>query len=468
MKCPNCQAENPDSAKFYNECGAKLEAQQVQAAPPDEEKKRGRGKTVIIVVGAVIGLCILAAIIASVGGGGGQEATPTAALIGEALQPTEAAPSATPSTPTFVVTSRDGEEVELSTLGFDFVQKYPFENDALGIPTASGVEVSLDYVKEAEFGELEEGWDRYPFTVRWPVTMTLLDGSILRDNVGYKAPHLFASGEEILGPGDDTVYPYYYRALSEVRKITVERASAPDEVPSTAGITNTVAVFTRAGARVEVAAWSLRARCIYQGWCCYERRIEGIPITGGLDVGHEDMQAAEFGQVPEYGIEIPVRIATRDGRIMETAIRPSWLCPDYSWKIDGRAALGTFDLPISEVRRLEALMSGTEPTPTAMPPSAYIGTLVTRDGTSWPFTSWYRAGYEESMPLARVLPAHFGEVKEYRFDEAEGGQVTFTIQGSNGQTVKDSDYETTEITARVDLGTITVPIMEIERITLSP
>jgi len=105
MKCPNCQAENPNTATFCNKCGARLEAPQGKPLPPAEKKKRGRGKTLIVVVGAAIVLCIVVAVIASLGGGGGKGATPTVAPMGEIEQPTEAAPTearpgATESAPT--------------------------------------------------------------------------------------------------------------------------------------------------------------------------------------------------------------------------------------------------------------------------------------------------------------------------------------------------------------------------------
>lgn len=94
MKCPNCQAENPDSATFCNNCGTKLEVPQAQARAPAEKKKRGIGKTLIIVAGAAVILCIVVAILASLGGGGDEAATPTAAPVADVQQteppPTEA------------------------------------------------------------------------------------------------------------------------------------------------------------------------------------------------------------------------------------------------------------------------------------------------------------------------------------------------------------------------------------------
>jgi hypothetical protein len=92
MKCPNCQAENPDSATFCNNCGVRLESPQAQAPPPAEKKKRGIGRTLLIAVGAAVVLCIVVAILASLGGGGDEGITPTATRLGEA-QLTEPAPT---------------------------------------------------------------------------------------------------------------------------------------------------------------------------------------------------------------------------------------------------------------------------------------------------------------------------------------------------------------------------------------
>jgi hypothetical protein len=49
MQCATCHVENPDTAKFCNECGAALEPTATQLQPPPPEpKKRGIGKAVVL------------------------------------------------------------------------------------------------------------------------------------------------------------------------------------------------------------------------------------------------------------------------------------------------------------------------------------------------------------------------------------------------------------------------------------
>jgi hypothetical protein len=358
------------------------------------------------------------------------------------------------------VTTRDGQEVALSQLSWS-LDSYTVD-DPQGIPTSRGVEVSLDYVKEAEFGQPEEEWGSHAFTASWPVTITLLDGSVLKDNMGYKAANASLSIHGAWALGD------FEALISQVRKITVKRASAPKDVPSTPGTHNILTVGTRAGISVQVAGWTLHTRCVHYPWCCYGDRVDGVPVAGGLDVDFQTVQAAEFGQVPTDGISIPLRITTRAGRAIDTTIRPSTECPTTGWVIEGRAALGTFQLPLSAVQRLEAFTAGTEPTPTVVPPSAFVGTLVALDGTLWPFTSLHRDSYDTSLPLTSGLSVEFGKLKEIRFGELGNGLVPVTMESRDGQTVEGSVSEGIEVTADTELGQLTLAVEEIERITFNP
>jgi hypothetical protein len=92
MKCPNCQAENPDGGRFCSQCGTPL-APAVEQQPPTGQQKGGKPKRLIIIVSAVIALCLVTAcLVAILSGGGGKESTPTPTQVAEAI-PTEGAPT---------------------------------------------------------------------------------------------------------------------------------------------------------------------------------------------------------------------------------------------------------------------------------------------------------------------------------------------------------------------------------------
>ena len=89
MKCPACQAENPETAKFCNNCGAPLETTddaEPIPTPVGKPKKRSRW---LLIFGAVVALCVIGAIFIALLAPG-EEATPTPTAVAEATQPTEA------------------------------------------------------------------------------------------------------------------------------------------------------------------------------------------------------------------------------------------------------------------------------------------------------------------------------------------------------------------------------------------
>jgi len=48
MKCPKCQSENPEGAKFCNECGKKLyEAVETKKSPPVFEDEKSIRKSAV-------------------------------------------------------------------------------------------------------------------------------------------------------------------------------------------------------------------------------------------------------------------------------------------------------------------------------------------------------------------------------------------------------------------------------------
>ena len=88
MKCPACQAENPQNAKFCNNCGGQFETAsgpQETPAPVEKPKRKPRW---LLIVGAVVALCVIGAIFIALLAPG-EEATPTPTVVAQATQPAE-------------------------------------------------------------------------------------------------------------------------------------------------------------------------------------------------------------------------------------------------------------------------------------------------------------------------------------------------------------------------------------------
>lgn len=189
-----------------------------------------------------------------------------------------------------LVTKRDGSSIELS--GLRWVIDHDIPESPSGVPTASGVEVSLDYVTRVELGT--------PSDKSWPVTITLLDGTSLIDSLGFKARR----GLRIEG---DTDLGYFKTTLDNVQSIVLRRKTAPKTVPQVLRSTqNVVVIENRTGTRTKVSEAIFRVRCSRGMWCCYGEKADGIPVTDGLNVALAKVKVVEVGEAtagkPEMSI----------------------------------------------------------------------------------------------------------------------------------------------------------------------
>ncbi len=271
---------------------------------------------------------------------------PLPSLIPSSTKSPTVSPSPTPAKPVIWLITHYGEEFQASSLVLEMPNSH-LNDPGYSIPTASGVEISLDYVKQVEFGEPEEGWYSNPFTGTWPVRITLLDGTTLEENVGYKADY----GIAVYGT---TEMGELEIPLEDVWKIVLERESAPQSVPTSPPSSRTIVnVVTRYGASIMVSNPYFYTRCSRESfpfvYCCYGDRVDSIPVEG-LNVDLTKVKKAEFGDLPEYGIQIPVRITAVDGKTYDYTIRPSEECGQRPWVLSGMAALGWFEIPINAVK----------------------------------------------------------------------------------------------------------------------
>ncbi len=97
MKCPTCQAENPDTAKFCNNCGARLEIAGDAQETPAPVGKPKKGSRWLLIVGAIVAVVVIGALFAALLSSPGEEATPTPTRVAQATQPADATEAQQPT-----------------------------------------------------------------------------------------------------------------------------------------------------------------------------------------------------------------------------------------------------------------------------------------------------------------------------------------------------------------------------------
>ena len=82
----------------------------------------------------------------------------------------ETAPQLTPYPVTYLATTRAGQELQFRNIMLEANEYVAFHTESVpqGIPMASGVEISFDYISQVDFGIPTSDWDFVPQAVSSP------------------------------------------------------------------------------------------------------------------------------------------------------------------------------------------------------------------------------------------------------------------------------------------------------------
>jgi hypothetical protein len=260
----------------------------------------------------------------------------------------------TPSNITVLVTTRMGQELTFETFRVEPNEYVSFHTEALpqGLPMASGVEISYDYISQVDFGQSSADWDSVnpaknnlsPQFVggvgTWPVTVTLTDGTQIRSSLGFKAHHQL----HFTGTSN---YGYLDFNLADVQKLAIRRISTPVVIPKEPSGSDLFNVHTTQGDTIRVTSPKIFTICMYEVYCCYEETLKAIPIQGGKDVLLNELKTISF-TTPEA-----IALTFLDGKGSQATIRPSTACPDANWRLRGKAALGDYEIELGSVKSIE-------------------------------------------------------------------------------------------------------------------
>lgn len=392
---------------------------------------------------------------------GGPVVAPTHTPWATAIRPTVTPPGAratatrtpTPTPSTYVVTTRSGKSTELTSLDWVITGYYASyeQTRPQGVPLASGVEVSLDYVSRVEFTGAAGSAEPTGAIV------TLTDGTVLRDDLGFKVGFgLKISGKADLGS--------FEVPLSDVQAITVQRKGSPKAIPGGLPSPSNVAVVENAkGERTRVSGLSFRVRCVRGVLCCYGERLSTVPLEGGVGVDLGRIKVIEVGEVTA-GKPVPARITLADGRVLTEAIRPSTECGSAMWRLEGQAALGSFEIQLGTVRRIEPEHDPAAPTP--RPTSAGLaGTVFTRQGAAVEVAG-LTVARSTNVPLKGGLHVALNRIKEITFGSEAEGQVPVTITTTDGRVLSDAVDAGALVEGSTSLGTFSLAARGIARITM--
>ncbi|MBI5953367.1 MAG: hypothetical protein HY865_17060 [Chloroflexi bacterium] len=290
-------------------------------------------------------------------------ASPTVEVAKTLIPTREATLQLTPYPVTYLATTRAGQELQFRRILLEANEYVAFHTEGVpqGIPLASGVELSFDYISQVDFGIPASDWDSLPEAVslpeplvnpdgevvlpdlisdsgNWLVTITLTDGSKISTSMGFKAHH------KIHLTGDSN-YGFLDISLTDIQKIVIQRTADPKPIPSQPSGDNLITVETSGGDVVSIAYPKLFTTCMYDVYCCHGEDLTSLPLEGS-DILLDDIRSVEFSD------EV-VSITLKDGKILDDKLRSSAECPGIGWRLRGKAALGDFELPLSLIKRIE-------------------------------------------------------------------------------------------------------------------
>jgi hypothetical protein len=368
-----------------------------------------------------------------------------------------------------LLTTYDGQEVRLNNLRWPFIGGDAFytERQPNGVPTGRGVEVRLDYVTLAEFGVAT------PVGAAWPLTLTLTDGTVLHDNLGWKA----REGLEVRG---DTDLGSFETSLENVRQISVQRTTEPDALPSEPPPGERITITTQDGTTstlYRACGLAFRSICTHGIMCCYGRELSDLPLVGGLEMSPKFVRSVELGPSDQATGVIPARITTVDGQTQELGFQPCQACRDTPWRIAGESALGRLEIPLPSVKQIQFgdPMSASVPVPQHPQESLRgpSGVLSTRDGNEWEVSGLVDRD-EESLPVLTLksgLHVGLGKIKEVHFGAARQDadaqwEVPVAALARDGQEISGAVAGDRRYLADAALGTIRIRADELDMATL--
>jgi hypothetical protein len=275
----------------------------------------------------------------------------------------ETTPQLTPYPVTYLVTTRAGQELQFRSIMLEPNEYVAFHTESIpqGIPMASGVEISFDYISQVDFDRPTSDWDSAlqvssspepltnPFgevvlpdsptgVGNWPVTLTLSDGSKISSSLGFKAHH------QIHLTGNSN-YGFLDILLTDIQKIVISRTTAAGPIPSQPDGEDPITIETLSDDIVFITYPRLFTTCMYDVYCCHGEDLTSLPFEGA-DILLDDIKSVKFSN------DI-ASITFRDGTTLNDKLRSSIDCPGTGWRLRGKAALGDFELPLSLIGKIE-------------------------------------------------------------------------------------------------------------------
>jgi hypothetical protein len=295
------------------------------------------------------------------------------------------------------------------------------------------------------------------------VTITLVDGKVLKDNLGFKADGCKVKGQTDLGS--------YETLLSDVRTIVLQRKTAPKSIPQmpppfetydSPAAKTVFLIETRSGMHTKASGFEFYVQCSgYYINVFYGYRSPFVPVVGGLNIDLTKIKLLEVIGPVQAGKPVPVTITSVDGRSRRYEIRLSDSCSLPMWTIHGRAALGGFDIRLDQVKRVELSSA-----PPAEPPEnlaeagpGLSGTLVGRQGQSVEFAS-----LSGGLPLKSGFRFDLAKVRSIEFGEESNGQVPVTLTVLDGRVIRDTMDGSYNLAGDLVLGTFQFQAKEIRRV----
>jgi hypothetical protein len=288
---------------------------------------------------------------------------PTVKPIKTLIPTREGYPQLTPFPVTYRVITRAGQELQFSSIMLEPNEYVAFHTESIpqGIPIASGVEISFDYISQVDFGKPSSDWDSFPQTNHsqepltnpsgevvlseapanlgiWPISITLTDNSIIKTSLGFKARHqIHLSG--------NSNYGYLDILLTDILKIKIEHTAESKSIPSQLIGGNPIIIETLSGDMVSIANPRLFTNCMYNVYCCHGEDLSALPLEG-TDILIQDIKSVRFSKAR-------VSIIFKDGRSKVAELRTSIDCPGTSWRLRGKTSLGSFELPLALISKIE-------------------------------------------------------------------------------------------------------------------